>query len=65
MDKRFVEKYKCGLYYDPKDKKSFDLIFEQIKTDRKNLEIMGRNSRKLSVSLFDRELLTEQISTLI
>lgn len=63
--KDLVEKNKCGFYYDPKNKKSFDLIFEQIKLDRKNLENMGRNSRKLSESLFDRELLTDQISTLI
>lgn len=63
--KDLIEKYNCGFYYDPTNQKSFDSMMEKIKTEPKNLEHMGQNSRKLSESLYDRELLTSQVSKLL
>ncbi len=63
--KDLVEKNNCGFYYDPKNHKSFDLMMEYIKNDPKNLENMGRNSRKLSESVYDKELLTTKVSNLL
>lgn len=63
--KELVEKYNCGFYYDPTNQKSFDSMIDYIKTNPKKLEYMGRNSRKLSETLYDRELLTDQVSKLL
>lgn len=63
--RKLVEENNCGFYYDPKVPKSFLLMMEQIKSSTSVLKKMSVNSRKLSITTFDKNLLTEQIVELI
>ena len=61
--RKLIEKYKCGFYYNPKDINSFNQMIFSI--NKIELKLMGENSRKLALSKFDKDKLTNKIVTLV
>lgn len=59
--KEIIEQYDCGFYYNPFDKDNLAEILLEIENKKQKLIEMGKNSRELSISKFDRDILTKEI----
>ena len=63
--RRLVEDNDCGFYTDPGKPEEFADKLIQYKSDKLQLAIWGENARKLSLNVFDKELLSEKFVNLI
>ena len=59
--KDIVLKHKCGYYYERDNFKSFMKMMNEIIKDKENFDEMGKISRNLSLTMFNKENLTELI----
>jgi glycosyltransferase involved in cell wall biosynthesis len=63
--KDLVEKHNCGIYVNPESPEEFakKLILLQAEPDK--LKIMGKNSRKLAETVYDKSLLCKQFASTV
>lgn len=59
--KDIVINHKCGYYYERENIESFLKMIDEVMRDKENLVKMGEISRNLSLTMFDKERLTELI----
>lgn len=63
--KDLVEKEDCGCYVDPKDPQSFVNKILEIKDNKDLLDRWGKNARSLSLSTFDKSLLSCRMANVV
>ena len=59
--KKLVEKYSCGFYADPYNSKDLSKKIKILSINENLRNNFSINSRKISLTIFDKELLTEKI----
>lgn len=63
--KELLDKNSCGFYTNPDSPKDLVNILEKIKNERELLKEMGENARRLSLEVFDKELLAAKLARLL
>ena len=63
--KDLVEKENCGFYVDPDDPNDFAEKLLQYKDNKELLKIWGENSRRLSLEVFDKAILSAKVADVI
>ena len=60
-----AEESNCGFYVDPENR--VDLVDKliKVKNDKERLNKMGKNARRLSLEVFNKEILSEKLVTLL
>jgi len=60
--KDLVETHNCGVYVDPESPEDFVKKLLTLKEDKAALKVMGRNSRVLAETVYDKSILCEQFA---
>lgn len=55
-----VEKENCGFYVDPESPEDFAQKLIEVKDNKELLRTWGENARALSLSTYDKAILTKQ-----
>jgi glycosyltransferase involved in cell wall biosynthesis len=63
--KDLVEEYNCGYFVNPENSEDLVNKLVYISQNKEVLELMSRNSRKISIEVFDKELLSEKFKNVI
>ncbi|WP_282113334.1 glycosyltransferase family 4 protein [Maribacter stanieri] len=63
--KDLVEKHNCGVYVDPESPKEFAEKLIALQKEPEKLKVMGKNSRKLAETVYDKSLLCKQFAAVI
>ncbi len=63
--KEMVEKNDCGFFADPEKPSDLADKLLRYKDDKKTLERWGKNARRLSVEVYDKDILTVQVAEVI
>lgn len=63
--KDLVEKENCGFYVDPNNPNDFAEKLLKYKDDLEQLKIWGKNSRRLSLEVFDKNILSSKVADVI
>ena len=63
--KDLVEEYKCGYYVNPNDPGDLLSKLLNISENKIQLSMLSHNARKISIEVFDKELLSEEFKNLI
>ncbi|WP_036153536.1 glycosyltransferase family 4 protein [Maribacter forsetii] len=63
--KDLVENHNCGIFVDPESPQDFANKIITLKNDPDKLTLMGKNSRKLAETVYDKSLLCEQFATVV
>lgn len=63
--KDMVEKNDCGFYVDPDNPQELAEKLIEVKDNRQLLERWGKNARKLSVEVYDKEKLSAQVADVL
>ncbi|MBQ2208553.1 MAG: glycosyltransferase family 4 protein [Prevotella sp.] len=63
--KEMVEKNDCGFFADPEKPSDLADQLLRYKDDKKTLERWGKNARRLSVEVYDKDILTVQVAEVI
>jgi len=63
--KDLVEKEHCGFFVNPDDPSEFAEKLVLYKGDKETLKLWGENARRLSVEVFDKDILSAQVADVI
>lgn len=63
--KEMVEKHDCGFYASPEHPEEFAQKVRQVKDDTETLVRWGYNARKLSETVYDKDILTRKVANII
>ena len=63
--KDMVEKNDCGFYVDPENPQELAEKLIEVKDNRQLLERWGKNARKLSLEVYDKEKLSAQVADVL
>ena len=63
--KDMVEKENCGCFVDPDKPEEFAEKLLEIKDSKKLLETWGSNARRLSVEVYDKDILSAQVADVV
>ena len=63
--KDLVEQENCGFYVDPNNPEDCAVKLIQCKSNRDLLKLWGDNSRRLSLEVFDKKLLSAQVANIL
>ncbi len=63
--KEMVEKNNCGAYVDPKNPKELSELLKKWKNSPELMLTMGKNSRKLAESVYDKSILSKKFVDII
>lgn len=63
--KDMVEKDDCGFYVDPENPEELAEKILYYKEDRNTLERWGRNARKLSIEVYDKDILAAKVADVL
>ena len=60
-----MEKNDCGFYVDPENPQELAEKLIEVKDNRQLLERWGKNARKLSLEVYDKEKLSAQVADVL
>ena len=63
--KDMVEKENCGFFVDPDNPDDFAEKLLLYKDDKEKLKVWGENARKLSVEVYDKDILSAQVADVL
>ncbi len=63
--KDLVEKENCGFFVDPEKPSELAERLLKVKDDKGLLDIWGKNSRRLSLEVFDKDILSAQVADVL
>ena len=63
--KDLVEKERCGFYVDPDNPKEFAEVLLFYKDKHETLKLWGENARRLSIEVFNKDLLSAKVANVI
>ena len=63
--KDMVEKENCGFFVDPDNPDDFAEKLLLYKDDKERLKVWGENARKLSVEVYDKDILSAQVADVL
>tara|TARA_R110002126_G_scaffold177475_3_gene326422 strand:+ start:17926 stop:19119 length:1194 start_codon:yes stop_codon:yes gene_type:complete len=63
--KDLVENNKCGIFVDPESPQDFADKLTLLSQNQENLKVMGKNSRKLAETVYDKTLLCKQFAKVV
>ena len=63
--KDLVEKERCGFYVDPDNPEEFAEKLRFYKDDKETLKLWGENARRLSIEVFDKNILSAKVADVI
>lgn len=63
--KDMAEKEKCGFFVDPEDPADFANKVLYYKDKKEELKLMGENSRRLSIEVYDKNILSAQVADVL
>lgn len=63
--KDMAEREKCGFFVDPEDPADFANKILYYKDKKEELRLMGENSRRLSIEVYDKNILSAQVADVL
>ena len=63
--KELVEKEHCGFYCDPENPADLANLLSFYKKDKDTLELWSKNARRLSIEIFDKNILSAKVADVI
>lgn len=63
--KELVEKENCGCYVDPEIPQELVDVCEKMRNDKSLVDIWGQNSRRLSLEVFDKKILSSKVADVL